>query len=93
MRKISEVYVFVIEDTGPTDEGVIALHSEKGDPGPWAPDGRIWMPIVAVDPLKLAQLTPLAVGIAQQLGKTLHLLKFTRREEISVVHADRMRAA
>lgn len=93
MSKISEVYVFVFEDSGPNDEGAIGLHSQKGNPGPWSADGRIWMPICAIDPKRLAELTPLVAGIGNQLGKRVHLVKFTRTQDMAVINSERVRAA
>lgn len=79
MPKITEMYAFIIEDTGPDDEGVVAIASEKGD------YGKIWLPLVGADMARVNSLRPLAAGIGNQIGKKVKLVHFTNREELEII--------
>lgn len=80
MPKIEQMYAFIVEDTGPDDEGVVAIQSEEGD------YGRIWLPLVGADMARVNSLKPLAAGIGNQIGKKVKLVHFTNREELEVVN-------
>ncbi len=79
MPKILEMYAFVVEDTGPDDEGVVALQSQKGSLG------VLWLPLVGADMRRVESLKPIAAGIGKQLGKEVKLIHFTTREDLGVV--------
>jgi hypothetical protein len=74
MPKIDAMFAFVVEDTGPEDEGLIAQNI-----------GSMWMPMVGADMDRVNNLRPLAAAIGKQLNKKIKLLKFTNREEIEVI--------
>ena len=74
MPKITEMYAFVSEDTGPEDEGVVA---EKF--------GGVWMPLVGADMARVESLKPLARMVAKKTGKPLKLLRFTNRELMEII--------
>ncbi|GAI80255.1 unnamed protein product [marine sediment metagenome] len=42
MPRIEEMYAFIVEDSGPDDEGVIGIQTEPGTDGK-----RLWLPLVA----------------------------------------------
>ena len=74
MPRIEEMYAFVAEESGPGDEGVVAMNTEFG-----------WMPMVGADMARVASLRPIALGIAKSSGKRIKLLHFTKREELEVI--------
>ena len=41
MPRIEEMYAFIVEDSGPDDEGVIGIQTEPGTDGK-----RLWLPLV-----------------------------------------------
>ena len=47
--------------------------------------GDTWMPLVAADEKRLDQLRPIAEQVARQIGRPIHLVKFTVRKEIEVI--------
>ncbi len=79
MPKITEMYAFVVEDTGPDDEGVVAIQSQEGE------QGHLWLPLVGADMKRVASLKPLALGIGLQLGKPVKLIHFTNREDLGLI--------
>ena len=80
MPRIEEMYAFIVEDTGPDDEGVIAIQSPPGN------DGTIlWLPLVGADMARVNSLRPTAVGIARQLGKPLKLVHFSNRQDLEII--------
>ncbi len=79
MPRIEQMYAFVVEDSGPDDEGVVAIQSVSGDYGP------IWLPLVGADMARVESLKPLARGIGQQLGKRVKLICFDNRQDIEVI--------
>lgn len=80
MPKITEMYAFVVEDTGPDDEGVIGMQSEEGD------QGKIWLPLVGADMARVESLKWLAAGIGKQCGKKVKLIHFTNREDLGEIN-------
>lgn len=74
MPRIDSMFAFVAEDSGPDDEGVIGAMTKDG-----------WMPLVGADMARVNSLRPIAEGVAQQLGKPVKLLHFTKREDLEVI--------
>ncbi len=74
MPKIDEMYAFVVEDSGPDDEGILGFMTNGG-----------WMPMVGADMARVESLKPMARDMATSLGKRVKILKFTKREDIGVI--------
>ncbi len=74
MPKITEIYAFVAEDSGPNDEGITAM-----------PVGHFWMPMVGADMARVNWLRPVAAKIARRTGKPVKILRFSHREELGVI--------
>lgn len=74
MPKIDGMFAFVMEDSGPEDEGVIGMETPRG-----------YLPLVGADMKRVDALRPIAQGIAAQVGKPVKLIHFTRREELEVI--------
>lgn len=74
MPKIEQMYAFIIEDTGPEDEGLIGMATPEG-----------WMPLVGADMERVESLRPIAKRAAAQVGKPVKLIRFTTREELEVI--------
>lgn len=74
MPKITEMFAFIAEDTGPDDEGVAAFNV-----------GEAWYPMVGADWDRVDILKDIAKGIALRTGKELKLVRFTTREEIEII--------
>ena len=74
MPQIAEMFAFIVEDSGPEDEGVIGMETARG-----------WLPLVGADMARIDSLRPIAVSISAQLGKTVKLIHFTKREELEVI--------
>jgi hypothetical protein len=74
MPKVTEIFAFIAEDTGPDDEGVAA-----------ALMGNNWVPLLGADMARIDSLRPLSEQIAQSTGKQVRLLKFSHREEMEVI--------
>lgn len=74
MPKITEMYAFIAEDTGPDDEGVIGFTTSTG-----------WIPMVGADMKRVDSLRPIATSIARDLGKRVKLIRFTNREELEEI--------
>ena len=68
-RLIDEVYCWVGIDPADDSEGVCAVLL-----------GDTWMPLIAADKARLADLRPLAVTIRRQENKALRLIRLTTRE-------------
>lgn len=81
MPKITEMYAFILEDTGPNDEGVIGIKAPN-DTG----TGSVWLPLVGGDMARINSLKPLAIGIGNQVGKKVKLVHFTNREEMGYIN-------
>ncbi len=71
MPRITEMYAFIAEDTGPDDEGVVAMHI-----------GGKSIPMVGADMNRVESLRPIARDIASTLGKRVKLIHFTQREDL-----------
>ena len=74
MPKVTEVFAFVAEDTGPDDEGLAAMQV-----------GNTFMPLVGADMKRVDSLRPHARAIARRMKKPIKLLRFTQREELEVI--------
>ncbi|MBA7588167.1 hypothetical protein ES708_30218 [subsurface metagenome] len=74
MPKITQMYAFVAEDSGPDDEGITGI---------WM--GEIFMPLVGADMARVNSLRPAAEAIARKTGKPIKLLHFSQREELEVI--------
>ncbi len=74
MPRIEEMYAFVVEDSGPDDEGVVAMSV-----------GGVMMPMVGADIARVESLKPMARIISAQIGKKVKLLHFTQREDLGNV--------
>lgn len=81
MPRIEKLYAFVVEDTGPDDEGVVAVQSLPGDDGL-----RLWLPLVGADMARVESLRPIACGIGNQIGKKVTLVQFSNRKELEVIN-------
>jgi len=75
MPKIQEMYAFIVEDSGPDDEGIIGIQSEEG-----------WLPLVGADMARVESLKPIARGIGNKTGKKVKLVHFTNREDLGVIN-------
>ena len=74
MPRIEEMYAFVAEDSGPDDEGVVAMSV-----------GNVMLPLVGADMARVESLKPVARSISAQTGKKVKLLRFTQREDLGDV--------
>ena len=81
MPRIAEMYAFVVEDSGPDDEGVIGIQTGLGDDGQ-----RLWLPLVGADMARVNSLRPIAQGIGRQIGKRVTLVHFSNREDLEVIN-------
>lgn len=75
MPKITEIFAFVAEDSGPDDEGITAMQVGH----------QAWMPLIGGDMTRIDSLRKIAVGIARRTGKPIKLVRFTQREELEVI--------
>ena len=78
--RIEEMYAFIVEDSGPDDEGVIGIQTEPGADGQ-----RLWLPLVGADMTRVNSLRPIAQGIGRKLGKKVTLVHFSNREDVEVI--------
>ncbi len=74
MPRITEMYAFVAEDSGPDDEGVVAMSM-----------GDLMMPLVGADMARVESLRPIAKDIGASTGQKIKLIHFTTREELGYV--------
>lgn len=74
MPRIEEMYAFITEEKGPGDEGILAMNAGLG-----------WIPLVGADMARVEVLRPVALKLAQNLGKKVKLLHFTKREELEIL--------
>lgn len=74
MPVIKTMYAFIMADSGPDDEGVVAFMS-----------GVTWMPMVGADLARIALLRPMAEKLAKEAGKPIRLVNFTSRVEVEVI--------
>ncbi|GAH63416.1 unnamed protein product [marine sediment metagenome] len=80
MPRIDQMYAFIVEDSGPDDEGVIGIQSMEGEGGQ-----RIWLPLVGADMSRVNSLKPIAQGIGQQIGKKVKLVQFSNRRDLEEI--------
>jgi len=66
------MYAFVMEDSGPDDEGVMGMSM-----GEWM------LPLVGADMSRVKSLIPHADTIAKAAGKPYKILRFSQREDIT----------
>lgn len=72
--RINQLYAAVaIDDDG--DEGVCAFFNEEL---------RSWMPLVAADERRLADIRRISADIARESQKRVRIIKMTTREELEV---------
>lgn len=64
MPRITELYAWVVADSGPDDEGIPAFT-----------DGAMWWPMMGADLEAAESLRPKAVEIAHDLGKPVRLVR------------------
>ena len=81
MPRIEEMYAFIVEDSGPDDEGIIGMQTAPGDKGQ-----ILWLPMVGADMARVESLRPIAQGIGHQLGKKVTLVSFSNRKELEVIN-------
>ncbi len=74
MPRIEEMYAFIAEDSGPDDEGVVAMNI-----------GNVMLPLVGADMARAESLKPMARSISRQTGKKVKLIHFTQREDLGEV--------
>lgn len=79
--RIDEMYAFVMLDPADNTEGVIGFLSR--DQG--------WMPMVGADTSRVESLIPEAQKVADALGRSVSVIRFTVREEIRVIEPRRSR--
>lgn len=80
MPRIDQMYAFIVEDSGPDDEGVIGIQSMEGEGGQ-----PIWLPLVGADMSRVNSLKPIAQGIGQQIGKKVKLVQFSNRRDLEEI--------
>jgi len=71
---IEEMFAFVAEDSGPDDEGIVAMQV-----------GDVMVPMVGADMARVESLRPIVRAISAQTGKNIKLLHFTQREDLGDV--------
>lgn len=74
MPRITEMYAFIVEDTGPEDEGVVGFRTSTG-----------WIPLVGADMKRVESLRPLARQIGMDMDKKVKLVHFTNREDLEEI--------
>lgn len=75
MPRIDELYAYVIEDSGPDDEGVPAFYSPTYG----------WMPMMGADAERAEQLRDQALFAARAAGKPVKLIRSTGIEVVEVI--------
>ena len=79
MPRIESMYAFIVEDTGPDDEGIIGIQAISREHAP------IGVPLVGADMARANSLRPMAQGIAHKLGKKVTLVHFSNREDVEII--------
>ena len=77
MPKITELYAWVVEDTGPDDEGVPAFLGPGGG----------WLPMMGADLERATSLRGEALRVSALVGKPVRLVRSIELEEVEVVQA------
>lgn len=80
MPRIDKMYAFIAEDTGPDDEGLIALPSETDQDG-----NSVWLPLIGADMERVDSLREIARGIGYETGKKVTLVHFSNREDVEII--------
>lgn len=75
MPKITELYAWVVADTGPDDEGVPAM---------MAPNGMHY-PLMGADMAAAEGWRPYVATLAQDLGKPVKLIRSTSIEVVETI--------
>jgi len=81
LLRIDAVYLFISTDD--QGEGLCAAPIPDGL-GPM-PGGVGLMPLVAADPARLSALKPIAQQLSNLTGKTIRLIKLSRRDELDLI--------
>ena len=74
MPKITELYAYVVADSGPDDEGVPAFMT-----------GSTFMPMMGADMERAEQLRGQAQALADTYGKTVKLVRSTGIELVETI--------
>lgn len=74
MKRIEQMYAFVVEDERDNMEGIPAIMSKTGA-----------LPMVGADMERVEDLRPAAEKMAKHLGKPITLLRFEVRTEVEVI--------
>ncbi len=74
MPRIDKLYAFIVEDSGPEDEGVPGFNA----------DGQ-WFPLMGADLGRIDSLRPVAQAVANTIGKPMRLCVFKGRELVEVI--------
>lgn len=77
MPAVTELYAYVMEDTGPDDEGVPAFLDLKT---------ASWLPLMGADMERAEQLRSRAQVAAAAAGKPIKLIRSTGIEVVEVIH-------
>jgi len=80
MPRLEEMYAYIVEDSGPDDEGILGITTVSREEAP------IGLPLVGADIASVNQLRPLAEGLAQQLGKKVTLVHFSNRQDLETIN-------
>ena len=76
-KRIDQIYAFVTVDPEDDTEGITAFHG---------PRSNAWIPMVGADMERIDRLRPIARDIAKATGRPIHLLRFSQRTGMEVIH-------
>lgn len=76
MPRVTELYAYVVTDSGPDDEGVPAFTDSLTG---------MWMPMMGADRERAEQLRPMAVSMAKISGKSMKLVRSLALETVEVI--------
>ena len=79
MPTIDEIFLFVMDDTGPGDEGMVSGVADMPGLGP------VPMPLLGADKERVDSMRPVAQEVADKEGKPVRLVVFTVRRELEVL--------
>ena len=79
MPRIEEMYAYIVEDSGPDDEGILGIQTISREEAP------IGLPLVASDMASVNLLRPLAEGLGRRLGKKVTLVHFSNRQYLETI--------
>lgn len=74
MPKITEMFAWIQEDSGPDDEGVLTWKF-----------GDNWLPLVGADIDRVKSLREFALAVRVITGKPVKLVRFTNRIEVETI--------